>query len=124
MKHSFNITIVAQELIPDKVSRNAFLWAVLIGIVELVIIILVLNLLPRRLPLLLTNPWGEARLIEKQWLITLPFINWMIVAINLILSKFWVSEGVLVPRILSIGALIAGVMTGVALWGVIQSFFL
>lgn len=123
-KHSFNITSVTEELGKDTVSRNSYLGAILTGMIMLIAIILVMSRLPNRVPLLLTNPWGEERLVGRQWLLTGPLLVWGVVVFNLALAKSWNGEGTLVPRILAISSLVIALMLTTALWGMLQSFFL
>jgi len=120
----FNISNVTEELGKDTISRNSYLGAIIVGLIMLGITVVVLTKLPARIPLLLTNPWGEERLVARHWILTGPFLVWGIVAFNLALGKSWTGNGILVPRILAISSLIIALMLMVAIWGMLQSFFL
>lgn len=120
----FSITSVTEELGKDMVSRNSYLLAIVAGIVVLIVTLLIINKLPRRIPLLLTNPWGEERLVTREWLFAGPALIWGVVTFNLLLAKSWKEEGMLVPRVLAIGSLTVAIMIMTALWGMLQSFFL
>ncbi len=123
-KRTFTISNAAEDLIPNKDNRNAYLLALLCALALSVGTILIYNKLPERIPLLLTEPWGEGRLVAKVYLYLLNASIVVVVAINILLSKLWGGGGILIQRILSITALIFALCTVLSYWGVVQSFFL
>lgn len=123
-KHTFNISRVAIELVPDKMSRNAYVAATAIGVGLLGLSAYFVTRLPGRIPLLLTLPWGENRLVAKIWLFGIGGMVLVVVSLNILLAKLWREGGSLVPRILSISSIVFAIGAVVATWGVVQSFFL
>ncbi len=124
LKHTFNTLRVAEELVPDKINRNTYLVAVLITLILVAAPALLYRRLPERLPLLWTLPWGEARLVPRPWIFGGGVISLLVIIINVVLGKAWLDGGSLVPRILSNSALVVAMALLIAMWGVLQSFFL
>lgn len=124
IKHTFNTLKVAEELVPDKINRNTYFGAVVIALVLCGVPALIYNRLPERLPLLWTLPWGEARLLPRVGIFGGGILTLIIVVVNVILGKSWVGGGSLVPRILSTSVLVVALALLIAMWGVLQSFFL
>lgn len=123
-RHTFTISSAAEELVPNRDNRNAYLLALIISLVLAGASMAVYARLPDRVPLLLTEPWGEGRLVPKPFIYGGSILIVMVVAVNIALSRLWSGEGVLIQRILSVAALIfAGSMT-LAYWGLLQSYFL
>lgn len=123
-KHTFNTLRVAETLVPDKINRNTYLLSVVIVLILLAMPIIVYNRLPERLPLLSTLPWGEARLVPKVGIFGGSVIMTIIIAVNVVLGKSWADGGDLGPRILSSATLVVALAFLIAMWGVLQSFFL
>lgn len=124
LKHTFSINRAAVELVPNPVNRNAYIIAVLLALAMLGVALVLLNRLPERVPLLLTAPWGEGRLVSRIFVFGAGTLTLVIVALNIMLGRLWGGGGSLIPRILSLTAAVFAVAMCVALWGVIQSFFL
>ncbi len=123
-KHTFNISQAAEELVPNKINRNMYLWSVFVALVLFTIAIVFYPKLPDRLPLLLTKPWGEGRLGSKIYVFGGGFLVLAVTLLNVTLSKLWGGGGNLIPRILSITAVVFALSMSLAMWGMIQSFFL
>jgi hypothetical protein len=124
LKHTFNINRAATQLVPNPVNRNAYLFAVLLAFVMFGVASVFFQRLPERVPLLLTAPWGEVRLVSRVFVFGAGVVTLGIVALNILLGRLWGGGGSLIPRILSLAASVFAVAMGVGLWGVIQSFFL
>lgn len=124
IKHTFNTLRVAEELVPDRLNRNTYLGSSFLSILLLVLPLTVYSKLPEQLPLLWTLPWGEARLAPKVGIFGGGVIAILVVVVNVILSKSWSGGGSLVPRILSSATLVVAIALMIAMWGVLQSFFL
>lgn len=123
-KHTFNISRAAEELVPNKANRNTYLVASLLALICLAAAGYFYRLLPDRIPLLLTTPWGEGRLAPKPAIFGGGALIVIIIALNITLGKLWGGGGSLIPRMLSIAALVFAVAITLGYWGVIQSFFL
>lgn len=123
-RRSFNVSKVAEELVPEKLNRNLYLSSVGISLVILVILLLVYNYLPRVIPLLLTESWGEGRLVPRLWVLGLPGMIWIIIAINLVLGKSWRGTNEIVPKILGVASLVFSIAMLFGVWGILQAFVL
>ena len=124
VKHTFNISQAAEELVPNKVNRNMYLSAIIIALLLLGTALLFYSRLPERIPILLTKPWGEGRLGPRIFVYGYGGLVLLLTLLNITLGKLWGGGGSLVPRILSITAVIVALLLGLALWGMLQSFFL
>lgn len=123
-KHTFNISRAALELVPNKTNRNAYLSATVLAGGMLLVAGYFWRELPERIPVFLTLPWGEGRLAPSYSLFGAGGVTLAIVALNITLGKLWGGGGSLIPRMLSVGAVVFAVAMAVASWGMIQSFFL
>jgi len=80
--------------------------------------------LPDKIPILLTAPWGEGRLASRIYVYGGGVLVLMVTLLNITLGKLWGGGGSLIPRILSITAVVFALAMSVSLWGMLQSFFL
>jgi hypothetical protein len=124
VKHTFNISQAAEELVPNKINRNMYLAAIIMAILLIGFTVLFYSRLPERIPILLTKPWGEGRLGPRMFLYGYGGLVLVVTLLNITLGKLWGGGGSLVPRILSITAVIFALLMILALWGMLQSFFL
>ena len=123
-KHTFNITRAAEELVPNKFNRNAYLITTMIGLGLVAVAFYFYPLLPDQIPLWMTKPWGEGRLAPKILIFAAGVGVLIVETFNIFLSKLWHGEGDLVQRILSVSAGLFGICMCLGVWGMIQSFFL
>lgn len=123
-RHTFNITQAATELVPNKVNRNMYLTSLALALVLLGVAGFFYNKIPDKIPVLLTAPWGEGRLASKIFIYGGGILTLAVTLLNITLSKLWGGGGNLIPRILSITAVIYALAMCVAMWGMLQSFFL
>lgn len=124
VKHTFNISQAAEELVPNKINRNMYLAAIIMAILLIGFTVLFYSRLPERIPILLTKPWGEGRLGPRMFLYGYGGLVLVVTLLNITLGKLWGGGGSLVPRILSITVVIFALLMILALWGMLQSFFL
>ena len=100
-KETFLIT-KARELISDNSTRKNYWWSLgLIGL-ELIIIGLSWNVLPVKVPLWYSLPWGEERLATKIGLNILPILGLIITGLNITMTKIWLKEDKVMAKMLSI----------------------
>lgn len=123
-KHTFNISRAAIELVPNKANRNAYLSAGVLALLMLGVALYFWRALPERIPIFLTLPWGEGRLGPSYAIFGAGGLTLGVITLNIILSKLWGGGGSLIPRMLSVAAVGFAVGMSLALWGMIQSFFL
>lgn len=123
-RHTFNISQAATELVPNKVNRNMYLTTLALALLLLGVSILVYPKLPDKIPVLLTAPWGEGRLASRIFVYGGGVLVLAVTLLNITLGKLWGGGGSLIPRILSITAVVFGLAMCVATWGVLQSLFL
>ena len=124
MKHTFNISQTATELVPDTSNRTAYLVANFVAVGMAGVIGWTWNKLPHMVPLWQTGPWGEGRLSPKIALWGLPVMVVLVSTINIGLSKLVGKVTLLIPRILSAMAVIVALTLGIALYGIVQSLSL
>lgn len=124
VKHTFNISQAAEELVPNKINRNMYLISLGVAVLLLTVAGVFFGRLPDRIPVLLTEPWGEGRLAGRILVFGAGSLVLLVVLLNVTLGKLWRGGGSLVPRILSITAVLFALAMSLALWGMLQSFFL
>ena len=123
-KQTFNIRETAEILIPDKLSRTSYFFALILVMLMLSGLSGVLVKLPQVVPLYFTLPWGEARLAPRLMLYLLPSISLVVMIVNLGLGRISAKLSPLLPRVLSVAALVTAAMMSVSLIGIIQSLVL
>lgn len=123
-RHTFNISQAATELVPNKVNRNMYLTTLTLAIALLGVAAFFYGKLPEKIPALLTAPWGEGRLASKIFVYGGGVLVLAVTLLNITLGKLWGGGGNLIPRILSITAVVFALAMCVAAWGMLQSFFL
>ncbi|GAB4026274.1 MAG: hypothetical protein Fur0011_1320 [Candidatus Microgenomates bacterium] len=123
-KHTFNISFAATELVPNKVNRNMYLTTIVLALVLLGVAAFFYGKLPDKIPVLLTAPWGEGRLASRIFVYGGGLLVLAVTLLNITLGKLWGGGGSLIPRILSITAVVFALAMSVSLWGMLQSFFL
>lgn len=123
-KQTFSIRETAETLVPDQFGRTNYLIS--LGVIVLMVAIIggLYAQIPSIVPLYFSLPWGEARLVEKIFLLMLPLIAVIIIIINIILAKLIHQLSPLLPRVLAVSTMIVSVMLGVALVGILQSLVL
>lgn len=121
MKNKFRIEIDPQTLVPQTSVRGYYLVSVAIVSLMGVVIALSYQKLPQVVPILFTEPWGEARLLPKLYLVMLPIIGVITGVINVIVSRGIGSEQKLLIRTLAVGVVAVNVMLLTSLAGIIQS---
>lgn len=124
IRHTFNITQAATELVPNKINRNMYLTTIALALVLLGVAAFFYGKLPDKIPVLLTAPWGEGRLAPRIFVYGGGVLVLAVTLLNIMLGKLWGGGGNLIPRILSITAVVFALAMSVSLWGMIQSFFL
>ncbi len=120
----FDLGKTAEELVPDFTNRFAYLLALVVTLLEAGWLWWLLPRLPRVVPLYFTEPWGEAELAPKLFFFLLPGVSFVVIVINIVVSRLFSRVSAIVPRILSIAAATLSLMFLFALAGVIQSLFL
>lgn len=123
-KHTFNITQAAEELVPNKINRNLYLFSLLMATLLVVVALYFYPRLPERIPVFLTATWGESRLGGRFLVFGFGVVVILTTLLNLTLGRLWSGQGSLIPRILSITSTIFAVAMCLAMWGMLQSFFL
>lgn len=123
-RHTFNISYAATELVPNKVNRNMYLTALALSLLLLGTAVFFYARLPDKIPVFLTAPWGEGRLGSRLFVYGGGILTLTVTLLNITLGKLWGGGGNLVPRILSITAVVFALTLCVAMWGMLQSFFL
>ncbi len=123
-RHTFNISYAATELVPNKVNRNMYLTSLSLSLILMAAATFFYGKLPDKIPVLLTAPWGEDRLASSIFVYGGGVLTLVVTLLNITLGKLWAGGGDLVPRILSITAVVFSLAMGVAMWGMLQSFFI
>ena len=123
-RHTFNISQAATELVPNKVNRNMYLTTLALALLLLGVSMLFYPKLPDKIPVLLTAPWGEGRLASRIFVYGGGVLVLAVTLLNITLGKLWGGGGNLIPRILSITAVVFAPAMCLAAWGMLQSFFL
>jgi hypothetical protein len=122
--NTFSITKTAEELVPDTVSRTGYFVAVSITVVLGLLIAFVWSKLPQTVPVFFSEPWGEARLGAKQWLLLLPGLSLLVIVLNVILGKLGSSSSPVLPRMLGVTSAIVSLALLLSLLGIVQSLTL
>lgn len=117
----FRIAIDPATLVPKAAVRRYYWWSMAIVWVMAVGVGVVWKSLPRVVPLLFTEPWGEARLVPRLYLAGLPLLGLLVTMVNVILSKTVPEENKALGYSLAVGALLINVMLMVSLYGIGQS---
>jgi hypothetical protein len=123
-KLTFNIREVGETLVPDRTERSSYLLALLIACVMFLLITLLWGKLPPLVPIYLSLPWGEGRLASRVMFYLLPIITLAVMVVNVGLGRLLGKLSMLLPRVLSAGAVMIAVMMMIALLGIIQSLLL
>lgn len=77
--------------------------------------------LPGTVPLLFTEPWGEARLVPKAYLFLLPTISLVTAVVNILVGKTIPKENRALSYALGVGTLTVNIILLISLYGIIQS---
>jgi hypothetical protein len=123
-KQTFSITDTAQILIPDKLGRASYLFALGLAIIMIAVIGAVYARLPQNIPLYFSLPWGEARLAPKIMFMSLPGISLLLSMINLFLGRMATKLSPILPRVLAVASVVVAAMLLFATFGIIQSLVL
>jgi len=124
IKQTFNIRETAEILVPDSFGRTSYLVALLLIVLMIGSIVILSSRLPNLVPLYFTLPWGEARLAPRVMLFVLPATSLLFLILNLGLSRISRKLSPLLPRILSVSAMIVTIMMLISLVGIVQSLIL
>ena len=122
--HRFDLGKTAEELVPDLSNRFAYILALVFAILGAGATAWLWRRLPPIVPLYFTEPWGEAELAPKIFLLLLPAATVIIVIINILLGNVLGKTTRVIPRILSVAAAVVALMFLVGVVGIIQSLFL
>lgn len=122
--NTFSITKTAEELVPDTVSRTGYVVAVFLTIILALLVLLVWGKLPQTVPVFFSEPWGEARLGAKQWLLLLPGLSLIVITANVILGKLGGGSSPILPRMLGVTSAVVALTLLLSLLGIVQSLTL
>lgn len=117
----FRIEIDPGLLVPSAGVRKYYWWSVGGVVAGGVGLAVGWRYLPMMVPLLFTEPWGEARLVPKAYLVGLPVIGLVTTLVNVLLGKSIPRENLALHYALSMGALTVSLMLLTALYGIGQS---
>lgn len=120
----FSITQTAEILVPDKVGRVSYLYALGITIIMIVVISVMYLKLPDNLPLYFSLPWGEGRLAPRIAMFLLPVITILFLLLNILLGRLASKLSPLLPRVLAVASLVVAAMMMIAIMGIVQSLIL
>lgn len=121
---TFSITKTAEAIVPDSVSRSGYLIALGLTFLLFVIMLLFWGKLPSLVPLFFTEPWGEARLARREWIMLLPTLSLVTTSFNVIIGKVASSTSPLLPRMLSIASSIVALSLIISYLGILLSLTL
>jgi hypothetical protein len=126
MKQSrtFSITKTAEAIVPDSVSRSGYVVALGLTFVLILAMALLWSKLPTLVPLFFTEPWGEARLAEREFIILLPTLSLLVVIFNVVIGKITSSTSPLLPRMLSLVSAVVALSLLISYFGIVQSLTL
>lgn len=78
------------------------------------------NLLPEKVPLFYSRPWGEEQLAAKEWLLLIPVLSLLIFLINWQLGKLFLKKGeTFLPIVMESFALLFSVLGTITLLRII-----
>lgn len=108
-------------LVPKTSARIYYYLAFWTAVAQGITIAVLWRQLPKVVPLFFTQPWGEARLAPKIFLLILPLLAIASITTNLILGKWAKEESELLPYTLAVASLLIVIMLTIALAGILQS---
>lgn len=120
----FNIRETAVILVPDRISRLSYVYAIGIFLLMVGLLTVFLGKLPPNVPLYFTLPWGEARLAPKQMLYGLPGLTVLFLVVNLLVARAVQKLSPLLPKVLAVSTLVVAGMLLIALLGIAKSLIL
>lgn len=120
-QQKFRISLDPQSLVPALSVRKYYLLSMGLTILMGALIALLYNKLPRVVPLLMTEPWGEARLAPKIYLTLLPLLSLGVAGVNLLVSRAVESQLKALVTSLAVGTMVVSIMLFVAFYGIVQS---
>ena len=123
-RQTFSIRETAETLVPDRLGRASYLIGIILIAVMGLLITVLLQSLPKVVPLYFTLPWGEARLASKLSMYLLPGLSLIFMIINLALGRALRPVSTLLPKVLAVSTAVIISMMGVALVGIIQSLII
>ncbi len=121
---TFSITKTAEAIVPDSVSRSGYTASLAITLVLTIMMIVFWGKLPSLVPLFFTEPWGEARLSAKEWIVLLPTLSFLTITINVIVGKVASNTSPLLPRMLALASAVVAVSLLISYLGIVQSLTL
>ncbi len=89
----------------DFIKKSYWSTWILVGI-SFLIVGLLWNSLPNKIPLFYSLPWGEERLAQKGWLALLPSLGLIFSGINWAISGTWWKREEFLQKILAISSLV------------------
>jgi len=120
-ENKFRIELEAKKLVPSSQVRNWYLIS-LVGVVGLVVGVVGLwQYLPQVVPFWFSEPWGEARLAPKIYLVILPVLALLVICINVMLGRIIQKENKVLWYALAIGAMVVTWSLLLGLYGIGQS---
>ncbi len=124
MTQTFSIKQTAENLVPDKLGRTSYVYALLIILIMILVISLLYGQLPGSVPLYFSLPWGESRLAPKFMLYIIPLLSLVFLGINLGLGRLATKLSPILPRILAIATMVTAGMMLFSIFGIMQSLLL
>lgn len=116
----FRIETLPTELVPNTLHRRLYGSAIGLTLLTAGAVLYLYQYLPSQIPLYMTEPWGEARLVAKAMIWLLPAmalaINILDVAISQLIKKMPV-----LSQILAASALVSTMMFVIAVVGIMQA---
>ena len=119
-EHKFRINISTEQFTPSSQTKKYYLISLVLIVLMVGVILFLLPYLPKQVPLFFTEPWGEARLSPKIYLLLLPGLATAFMIINLALARSVKDEAVL-SKTVAAGNLLIAILLAVSLIGIIQS---
>jgi O-antigen/teichoic acid export membrane protein len=117
----FIIRIDPSDLVPKSSAKLYYYGAFWVAVIQAGVIAGMWKYIPKVVPLFFTEPWGEARLAPKMFLILLPMLTLAAIVTNLIVGRRAREESPLLSYALAVASLLVAVMFAISLWGILQS---
>lgn len=121
-ERKFRISIDPAGLIPEKRGRGAYILTIITIVLTTLLIggAIAAKVLPQRVPLLMSLPWGEERLVPNIYLLSLPLLALITLVVNLVIGRA-VKDEEMERMALAVGTLVVGLMVLVSCLGILQS---
>lgn len=102
------------NLLKDTITRFCIIVLLLLFIATTVFVVLFYNKFPPYIPFFNSKPWGAERLASPNFIFLLPLLIVIVGVGNMIVSTFIYSRDQLIARIVSINALLFGLLAFLA----------